>query len=181
MNSSVFNKKGFWIGGFLLSVCFIFAQENDLYKRLIKESVTINKDFLLDPIHRDLFINDSISGYIELNVNKKPIPLLGFNYKQNSLYLHYKDSLPLKKQETISPYATANYTNQERFSPSSTETTGDIIANGFLTPLLGILKPEVLVYYLMRIGVLSDEPFVSKESKKKKALREIKNVYGIED
>ncbi|MDR2087560.1 MAG: hypothetical protein LBP72_10385 [Dysgonamonadaceae bacterium] len=178
MNCFVFNRKVFCTGIFLLSVGFIFAQENDLYKRLIKESITIDKDFLLKPLHEDLF-SDSVSGYIELDVNKNPLPILGFNYKQNSLFLHYKDSLPIDREWIISPCLTKTYTNQKHFDPSSTETTGDIIANGILTPLLSIvaLKPDVLAFYLMRIGVLSDEPFVPKESRKQKALREIKTVY----
>jgi hypothetical protein len=107
---------------------------------------------------------------------------MGFNYKQNSLYLHYKDSLPLETEMTVSPYLTIG-NREEKFDPASTETNSDIMVNGFLTPLFGLLtlKPDVLALYLMRIGVLSDEPFVSRESRKQRALREIKTVYDIND
>jgi hypothetical protein len=179
MKGFIFNKKNFGTGMLLFISCFIFAQENDFYKRLIKESLIINKDFFLESMPVDLS-NDSASNYINLDANKMYIPNLGFNYKQNSLYLSYKDSLPLKEEWTISPWLTANYTNLEQFDSTSTERTGDIIANGILTPLMSVLtlKPTVLALYLMQIGVLSDEPFVSRESKKERALREIKTLYA---
>jgi hypothetical protein len=179
VNSSVFNKKNFITGIFWFVSCFIYAQENDLYKRLIKETFTVDKDFFLAP-HTDLF-NDSVSNYIELDANKMYFPHMGFNYKQNSLYINYKDSLLFEKEWTVPSALTMNYTNKERFDPASTETTGDMLANGFLSPLLSILtlKPTVLALYLMQIGVLSDEPFVPKESKKQRALREINTIYDI--
>jgi hypothetical protein len=182
MNNFVFNKKNFATSVLCFLSCFIFAQENDLYKRLIKESFTTNKDFLLDPIPVDL-LNDSIFNYIELDANKMYLPHMGFNYKQNSLYLRYKDNISLDTEESVSFGLTLLYTNQEQFDPTSTETTGDVIANGFLTPVLSVLalRPDRLATYLMQIGVLSDEPFVPKERKKQKALREIKAVYGMDD
>jgi hypothetical protein len=177
----LFTKRICWTGLFLVSACFIFAQENDLYGRLFKESISVNRDFLFAPAHRDLF-NDSVLVCIELDATQNYLPTLGFNYKQNSLYLHFKDSLPENGKWTVSPYLTASYTNQDLFDPLSTETAGDILANGVLMPLLSIatLKPAPLILYLMQIGALSDEPFVPKESRKQKALREIKTVYGTD-
>ena len=159
----------------------VFAQENDFYKSIIKES--INLDFIFENEVLDFQPEpDSTHGYIELNVNKNPLPRMGYNYRQNSLFLHYKDSIPLDKERTISPNLTAAYTNQEKeFDPGDTETVGDIIANGVLTPIAAIVvtpNPIIIFDYLMRLGVLSDEPFVPKETKKEKALRIItKEIY----
>jgi hypothetical protein len=182
MNCFVINKTHFTGTLFLLLSSFLSAQENDFYKQIIKES--INLDFLLDPMNMNPnLLKDSTSNYIVLDVNKNPLPHIGYNYKLNSLLLHHKDSLPLEKQWTVSPNVMAPYTNQEHFDPNSTETIGDIIANGILTPLAALTvnpNPIIIFHYLMRIGVLSDEPFVPKEKKKDKALREIKELYGVE-
>ena len=112
--------------------------------------------------------------------------IFGYNYRQNSLLLHYKDSLPLDKEWGISPNLTAAYTDSEKeFDPNSTETVGDIIANGVLTPIAAIVvtpNPIIIFDYLMRLGVLSDEPFVLKETKKERALRIItKEIYPTEE
>jgi hypothetical protein len=182
MNCFVFNKKHLAVVLFLLLSSFLSAQENDFYKQIIKESV--NMDFLFAPMNMNPnLLNDSTSNYIVLDVNKQPLPHIGYNYRLNSLLLHpQKDSLPVDKEWTISPNMMMPYTNQENFDPNSTETVGDIIANGILTPLAAMTvapNPIIIFDYLMRIGVLSDEPFVPKEKKKDKALREIKELYGV--
>ena len=162
----------------------VFAQENDdFYKGIIKESINLN--FILEMEELEVF-SDSANGYIQLNVNKSPLPHMGYNYRQNSLFLHYKDSLPLEKEVTISPYLATPYTNgEEKFDPNRTETVGDVIANVVLTPIASIAvtpNPLILFDYLMRLGILSDEPFVPKETKKEKALRIItQEVYPTEE
>ena len=158
----------------------IFAQEDDFYKNIIKES--INMDFILEMEGLGIQSDSPKQDVIKLDVNKNPLPHIGYNYRQNSLLLHHKDSIPLDKERTISPNLTAAYTDQEKeFDRSSTETVGDVIANGVLTPIAAIVvtpNPLIILDYLMRLGVLSDEPFVPRETKKEKALRIItKEIY----
>jgi hypothetical protein len=174
-----YDKKFFTLGILIFLTATLSAQEVDIYKRIMKESIQM--DFLFDPLEMKI-PKDSASGFLELNVLKSPLPQMGYNHKQNSLFLHYKDSLPVDKKWTVSPYLTMEYTNLECFDPSSTETVSDIIVNGFIVPVASIVNvnPIQLALYLMRIGVLSDEPFVSRETKKERALREIKNIYGVE-
>ncbi|MDR0798201.1 MAG: hypothetical protein LBN18_00350 [Dysgonamonadaceae bacterium] len=173
--------KPFILPVLLLLNLSLAAQERSFYQQMIKESIDMN--MLLDPVKPGVS-NDSASGVIELNVNKKPLAMMGYNFRQNSLFLHYKDSLPLEKQWTISPALTAAYTNTQEFNPNATETTGDVLGNVILTPLAGLLNPNPLLIfnYLMRIGILSDEPFVPREKKKEKALREITEcIYPIQE
>lgn len=175
-------KANFLLAFFLTVSCLsVSSQSSDIYKQLIKES--IDKDIIFQlTLPEPKYSPHSEPVVIELDVKKKPLPVLGYNYKQNSLYLHYKEPPPVRNEYTVSPYALGYGFRNEAFNPSSTETTGDIIANGILTPLaaVGTFNIIVLADYLMRIGVLPDEPFVSKEKKKDKALREIKALYGIE-
>ena len=178
---SLASIKTFLFAVFVFLPVVVFAQENDFYKSIIKESV--NLDFIFDMEELDIQPDSSSTrGYIKLNVNKNPLPHMGYNYRQNSLLLNYKDSIPLDKQWTISPNLLTGYTDKEKeFDPNSTETVGDIIANGVLTPVAAVVvtpNPLIIFDFLMRIGVLSDEPFVRKETKKERALRIItKEIY----
>lgn len=166
---------------FVLSLSFCSAQENDIYKMLLKES--INMDFILDHGKIDKTIENREDHYVELNVNKKPLVMLGYNYKLNSLLLNYKDSLQLEPKYTVSPFVTMKYTNTEDDDPFANASTEAIFLNGTLTPVLGLVKlnPIIIAKYLMDIGVLDKEPFVKKENKKEKALRIIKEMYKVEE
>ena len=183
MNHSIFIKICILVAYIILPTV-VFAQENEFYKSIIKESIDL--DFIFEMEKLEIQSDSSTRGYIELDVNKNPLPHMGYNYRQNSLLLHYKDSLPLDIEWTISPNLFAAYTDSEKeFDPNDTETVGDVIANAVLTPVASIVvapNPLILFDYLMRLGVLSDEPFVPKETKKEKALRIItKEIYPTED
>lgn len=155
------------------------AQEYNPYKDLIKES--INLDAIMNLMDSEVHM-DSLSRYIELDVNKKPLLVLGYNYELNSLILNHKDSLSFEPKYSISPAAYAFYTNTQSFDPNSTETATDIIANGILTPIGALATFNILALadYLMRIGLLPSEPFVSKQAKSEKTLKEIKSIYNID-
>ena len=162
------------------------AQERDFLQDMMKESLkesiknAIRNEMKTDPLYENLF-PDSTWKTIEINVNKQPLPRLGFNYRLNSLYLNYKDSLPLGPQYTISPYLTAAYSNWEQgYDRTSTETAGDILANAFLRPIASfvMINPAGVFLYLMDIGVLPNEPLPVRQSKHEKAVRHItKEVY----
>ena len=177
------NKFSFFIvSWFFLGTAAVEAQEVDFLKNIVKESVKI--DLTLDPMFMDLDM-DTTSRYIKLNVNKKPLPKLGYNYKQNSLYLNHKDSLKFERELTISPYLTAAYTNMKEASLNSTETDGDLITNAVLVPLtsIGLLNIGALLDYMVRTGIIPyDDPLPKKESKKERALRIItKEMYPTEE
>ncbi|GEM_PF-2417340 len=170
----------------VISLCFsslsLYAQEQDHFKRLFDETIDF-KSFLQFDHLSIIPLNKDSSGFVILDVNKKPLAILGSNYKLNSLFLNYKDSLFKEPKLTISPALTAWYTNQDAYDPFSTVTTTDVIANGILTPILALPSLNFISFfnYLMKIGVLSsDDPILTK-SKKEKALREIKTMHGIED
>jgi|GEM_PF-4307851 len=128
----------------------LIAQDGDIFKQLIKESMKM--DFLTNPLEMEI-ANDSIPGYIELNVNKNPLPVFGFNYLQNSLYLQYKDSLPMDDEAKMiiseglmKPYTnlnpkldTAPIYNYEHLLPALTYS--HLSGNGFLnvTGMLGLV------------------------------------------
>ncbi|MDL2257033.1 hypothetical protein LJC06_02365 [Bacteroidales bacterium OttesenSCG-928-I14] len=163
------------------------AQENrDFMKDMMKENMKmeIMMEFMKPEIKLDT-ISSSAPRVIKLNVNKKPLPVLGFNYKLNAFSidysLNYKDTIPLVPEYKISPSLFLPYSNIDEYDPYSTETITDIVANGVLTPLLAIPKLDIflLANYLMKIGVLPDDPFNPTERKKAKALREIKEAYGV--
>ena len=172
-------KRIIWL--FCFSALTLSAQESDFFKRMLKETLrpTLPLNFSLD-YSDSLFLRKPLL----FDVTKEPLPRLGFNYKQNLLLLSYKEDFTSPKPLKISPYLTAPYTNQEKFDRNSTETTSDVIANVVLTPLASIimLRPLILFDYLMRAGVLPDEPFVPKKSKKERMLKTItQDVYHIDD
>jgi hypothetical protein len=99
---------------------------------MLKESIkeAIKMDMKIDYTLEKKMASDSVSGPIEMDVNKEPLPHLGYNQKQNSLYLHHKDSLPLDKPLTISPNLTAAYTNhKEEYDPVSPEAIQEMMNN----------------------------------------------------
>ncbi|MDL2222646.1 hypothetical protein LJB98_00930 [Bacteroidales bacterium OttesenSCG-928-M11] len=165
---------------FILSIPCAYSQEGDFYKRFIKES--IDMDMVLKMMTPETKYDTNTDYEVfELNINKAPLPISGYNHKQCALFNSYKEPSPSYNQYSVSPYA-LGYLPNDGFDPNSTETTGDIIANGILTPIaaVGTLNILVLADYLMRIGVLPSEPFVPRETKKQKALREIKGLCGVE-
>ncbi|MDR1437047.1 MAG: hypothetical protein LBI65_02895 [Candidatus Symbiothrix sp.] len=179
--------KTFFAVLFVLSCTFSPAQENNLYKDIWKESLreSLREPLPLTPASEPAvreMPGDTAAGYIVLDVNKKPLPRLGYNYLQNAFFLSYKDSLPLERAMSVLAI-TPHYTNEERFDPNSTETTEDVIANGILYPVFSILmlRPLNLADFLMRTEIVSAEPFVPRETKKEKALREIKTVYRMNE
>jgi len=166
---------------FCLCPLLLSAQESDLFKLMLKETLRpeLSLEFSLD-------FSDSIflRKPLQFDITKDYLPRLGFNYKSNRLILSYKEDVALVKPQTISPYLTAPYSNWEKFDPNSTETTNDAIANVVLTPLASIIMINPLVFFdfLMRAGVLPNEPFVSKKSRKERRLKTItQDVYHIDD
>ena len=120
---------------------------------------------------------------IRLDATKKYIPRLDFNYKLNALTLSYEKDYTFVEPYTISPYLTANL-KLETVDPHATETANDAFANVVLTPLCSIvmINPVEFFGFLMRAGVLSDEPFVPKKSRKEQMLKTItQDVYHIDD
>jgi hypothetical protein len=157
------------------------AQERDFLRNILKES--LKTDFILDPMTSKLD-TFSYKRLIILDVNKEPLPIVTFNRQLDSLFFNYKYVSSSDKNQTISPYATMFYTNQQNYDRNATETTGDIVGNVVLFPLASIimLNPFALADYLMRVGILPDEPFVPKTSKKQQTLKTINHdVYHIDD
>jgi len=114
---------------------------------------------------------------------KEYIPRLGFNYKENSLLLSFREEYSSMNSKEISPYLKAGL-KLKPVDPYSTETANDAFTNVVITPLASIImiNPVELFNYLMRAGVLSDEPFVPKPSKKERMLKTItQDVYHIND
>jgi hypothetical protein len=162
------------------------AQKTDMYRDILKESLKPN--FKLDSTLMKL---DSIS-YKKLiffdsdTINLDTVNLTGLalQYRLNYMYDMYISDLPPREKMTISPYLTMPYTNQSVYDPKSTETTGAIISNALLRPIAAVImiNPVELFQYLMRIGVLPDEPFVPTVSRREQTRRTItKDVYHIDD
>ena len=103
------------VGIWLITAVSAMAQDRDIFKDLLKESMkaTIQQDLKIAPLPMESFPDSSSSGVIELDVNKQPIPSVGYNRELNSLYLHYKDSLPLERKPELSPAATEAFTNPD--------------------------------------------------------------------
>jgi hypothetical protein len=85
---------------FCLSPWVLPAQESDIYKRMLKE--TLRPDILLDfslDFSDFVFLRESI----RLDATKEYLPRLSFNYKQNLLLLSYKEDFTFPKPLKISP------------------------------------------------------------------------------
>jgi len=117
------------------------------------------------------------------DATKEYIPHLGFNSKENSLLLSFRDEYSLTNPEEISPYLKASLKLNE-VDPYSTETGNDAFVNVVITPLASIvmINPVEFLNFLIRAGVLPDEPFVPKPSRKERMLKTItQDVYHIND
>jgi hypothetical protein len=159
------------------------AQEQDLLKSILKESLKPDLLMELKPISLD---SAFLKKQIIFDVNKAPLPIATFNPKLDSLINNY--DLPFQEINTlaISPNLFMPYTNPKRHDPVDK-------MNGYIElkprPDAGatqvMISPIVLagvaIKYLMEAGVIPNKPDVSKKSKKEKALRAIKEVYQIED
>lgn len=172
-------KRIIWL--FCLSPLLLSAQKVELFKGILKES--LRPEF---SVNLSLDFSDSmpLKKPKKWDITKDYIPSLGFNYKQNYLYLLYKEDFTYPKPLTVSPHLTAPYSNEEKYDPNSTETTGDVIANVILYPIGSVvtLNPIALFDYMMRIGILPDDPFVPKKSRKARMLKTItQDVYHIDD
>ena len=166
--------------------CFVsvsaFAQGEDFFKDMMKEflkesiKTSVQNSMQTDPLYENLF-PDSTWKTIEINVNKQPLPRLGYNYWLNSLYLNYKDSLLLGPQYTISPNFRLVYTDWEQ---EQEPTVAENMLKTFLQPIAAIImvNPIAFFQYLMDIGVLPNEPLPPRQSKHEKAVRHItKEIY----
>jgi len=167
---------------FCLFTMVLSAQETDIYKRMLKETLRPNLSMSLS-----LDFSDSIfvKKTIQLDATKQYLPHLGFNYKLNLLLLSYYSETPaLPKPPKISPYLTTPYSNHKKYDPVDMETTGDVIANVVLDPLCSIImiNPLELFSFLMRCGILPSEPAVPPKSRKERMLKTItQDVYHIDD
>jgi len=168
-------KRIVWL--FCLLFPFILsAQETDLYKSILKETLKPES-----PLNFSIDFSDSIFPRkpIRFDVTKDYIPRLGFNYKQNALFLSYKDFTFVEPQK-ISPFLTDNL-KLKTVDPSATEVAVNEFANVVLTPVCSaiMINPAAFFRYLMQIGVLSDKPFVPRKERMLKTIT--KDVYHIDD
>ena len=174
---------------FIIS-CFVsvsaFAQGENFFKDMLKESLretiknSVQNSMQSDPLYENLF-PDSTWKTIEINVNKQPLPRLGYNYRQNSFYLNYKDSLPLDPQYTLSPNLRLVYTDWD-WKQEPNPSVAENMFSAFLRPVnsagLVMVSPAVILYYLMNLGILPNEPSPPRQSKHEKALQHItKEIY----
>jgi len=167
----------FWI--FCLCPLLLSAQESDLFKRLLKETLKTERPFTFS-----LNFSDSIfpGKYLQLDATKKYIPRLGFNSKENQFLLSGIEEYNAMKPDAISPYLKASLTIKKY--DDLPQTGSEAIVNVVVTPLASIImiNPVEFFHYLMRIGVLSDDPFVPKPSRKERMLKTItQDVYHIDD
>jgi hypothetical protein len=177
MNYFLCHKRIIFVTLFYLASFVLFAQEIDLYKQLIKESIKL--DFRMDSLTLTSRL-DVAPEYVEWDIRKNPLIPMGFNRLQNSLYLHFKDSLPINERHTISPYLTAAYTN-ESYNPivPSIYNYQNMIPPVIYTQLTGagflsINGLTSLIFYL----IPQEEPSALPLSKHQKALKHItENIY----
>jgi hypothetical protein len=172
-------KRIVWF--FCLYPLILSAQESDIFKQILKETLRpeLSADYSSD-FPDSIFLKTPI----RLDATKRYIPRLGFNHNENLLLLFAMENFTYLKPQTLPPNLFAPYTNQKKFDLNSTETTGDVVANVILTPLAAIImiNPMVLFDYLTRAGILPNDPFVPKKSKKERMLKTItKDVYHIDD
>ncbi|MDR1762895.1 MAG: hypothetical protein LBR64_02900 [Dysgonamonadaceae bacterium] len=171
---------------FFVSAAANFAQEQDFRKDILREAInpktfleppaeskpdTVKKD--LPEVPRKDFLADS---------KYKALPKMTFNHEINKLLLleYYgllgpkpkpEFELKLPSVDTQSdPNKLENIMKNRAENPESR-----IVSNGTgFTPILPIVRAATEV--LMKTGILSDEPFVPKKSKKERALENIRAI-----
>ena len=143
---------------------------------------TIKQDLTLK---LSLDYSDSIFNKkpLVLDATKKYIPRMGFNYRVNQILLYYEEDPVFEKSQTISQNIAAVYNSQKKLNLSSTETVSDVVANYVLTPAASVIMVNPLAFFdfLMRVGVLPNDPFIPKKSRKERMLKTIKDIYLIDD
>ena len=169
---------------FCLCPLILSAQETDIFKMMLKETLKpeLSTNFMLD-------FSDSVFSLkpFRLDATKEFIPRLGFNYEANSLLIAIsKEDYKLHESKTISPYLLAPYTNQNKNKPNPYEDKAakELITKVVATPADNaiMINPVLIIVFLMKAGVIPDEPFISKPSRKERMLKTItQDVYHIDD
>jgi hypothetical protein len=154
------------------------AQESDLYNNLLKESLhtTHDLDFSFEYSSIDFF-NKSV----KLDATKQYIPHLGFNYFQNYLIISIFTEYPkCTKGQTISPYLPTPYINKKTYQHHIK--TDNLITNVELHPHFKVIlfNPLGIINYLTQVEAFPNSTYVSKKSKKEKALKTIKEIYNMD-
>lgn len=188
-------------GLLLLSPDFLFAQNRDYLRDIVKESLKVDffsetpelKSTLPDRSDSLFYDRFDMADSIVFSVNRTFTDSALFSYRD--LVLRYRarilfpdlDELNLLERPAlaVSPWLTTPYTNQLSADLSSTETDGEVFAHVFLVPLLsvGLINFNGMFDYLIRTGVIPyDDPVIPRKSRKEKNLREIvRDIYHIDD
>ena len=166
---------------FCLFPFILSAQESDILKSMIKE--TLKPELLIDFSHS---LSDSIyiREPLRLDATIEYIPRLGFNYKINHLLLFSFDDPAFSKSQEISKHITTLWANRDKFDSRSIETPNDVVSNYVLTPLASIImiNPFELIDCLLKTGIIPNDPYISKKSRKERMLKIItQDVYHIDD
>jgi len=151
------------------------AQESDIFKSILKEArrPKLSMDLLLD-------FSDSILFRKRLDATKDYLPHVGFNYGKDSLFFSYMEFIKSQKSSVISPYLTFSNKGED----NTPESVGVAVVDIVVTPLASIimLNPIAFFNYLMQTGILPNEPFVPRPSRKERMLKTItQDVYHIND
>ena len=166
---------------FCLYPFLLSAQESDILKLMIKE--TLKPEFLLEFSH-DLSDSILLIKPLQLDATKKYMPVLGFDYKMNHFLLLSLDDPILSKSQEISKHITTLWVNREKFDSRSIETTNDVVSNYVLTPIASIImiNPFVFIDCLFKTGIIPNDPYIPKKSRKERMLKIItQDVYHIDD
>ena len=166
---------------FCLFPFLLSAQETDILKLMIKE--TLKSEFLLDFSHN---FSDStfLRKPLPLDATKEYIPRMGFNYKINQLLLFSFNDPSFSKSQEISNHITTLWANREKFDSYSIETPNDVVSNYVLTPIACIImiNPFVFIDCLFKTGIIPNDPYIPKKSRKERMLKIItQDVYHIDD
>ncbi|GHT85754.1 hypothetical protein FACS18947_4900 [Bacteroidia bacterium] len=174
---------------FSLTSLSLAAQEQDLLKHILKESLKPDLLLELKPMDLDTAIHLNLrKKQIVLDVNKAPLPIATFNPFLDSLANNYDLSFFESPKLIVSPNLFMPYTNPKQHAPID-KMDGYIVlkprpdagATHFMVSVNPVAIVSAAVSYLMKAGVIPNEPFVPKMSKKQKALKNIKEIYQIDD
>lgn len=136
-----------------VSLAKLSAQENDFLKQMINESfkkdfwaesLEFNPEASSDSLSSKFDINHKQTKLIELNVNKAPLPKLGYNFKFNAMLIQsLEESAEFNKIAEFNEKILAPYTNPKYKPRRSTienyqgmipgKTYNDLSGNGMLS------------------------------------------------
>ena len=153
------------------------AQDSDIFKLIQKEM--LQPDLSMD-LSNDFQDSIFFRKAIKLDATKQYIPRLGFNYKFNCMLLFLSENQSFKNNKIESLRLPASY----YYNLNSTETNGEVISNVVIYPIGSVilLNPVAFFDFLMRIGILPNDPLVPKMSRKERMLKTItQDVYHIDD